>query len=71
MSFVMLDPKQIDMESLESVYTVFCHQIHFFPSREAALEWSNDSKYEFEILTVDEAFEAGATAFAELIEAAR
>ncbi len=32
-SFVLLDPEQIDMESLESVYMIFCHQIHFFSSR--------------------------------------
>ena len=70
-SFVLLDPDQIDMDSLESVYMVFCHQIHFSPSREAAIKWSADSEYEFAILTVDEAFEVGTTAFANLIEAAQ
>ena len=59
------------MESLESVYMVFCHQIHFFPSREAAEKWSADSEYEFAILTVDEAYEVGFIAFGNLIKAAQ
>jgi alkylmercury lyase len=70
-SFVLLDPEQIDMESLESVYMVFCQQIHFFPSGQAAEEWSGNSDYDFAILSVDEAFQVGSRAFASLIEAAR
>lgn len=70
-SFVMLDPEQIDMEKLESVYMVFCRQIHFFPSREAAESWSKDSEYQFEILSVEEAFEVGSKAFGKMIAAVR
>ncbi len=69
-SVVMLDPSQIDMESLESVYMVFCHQIHFFPSREDAELWSAESESDFAILSVDDAFEVGSIAFADLIEVA-
>ena len=70
-SFVLLDPEQIDMESLESIYMVFCHQIHFFPSREAAEKWSADSEYKFAIMSVDDAYEVGSVAFANLIKAAQ
>ena len=70
MSFVLLDPEQIDMDSMESVYMVFCHQIHFFPSKEAAEAWSKDSEYEFAILSVDEAFQVGTAAFQGTISAA-
>ena len=70
-SFVLLDSDQIDMDSMESIYMVFCHQVLFFPSREAAEKWSADSKYEFAIMSVDDAFQIGAVAFANLIKAAQ
>ena len=56
---------------MDSVYMVFCHQIHFFPSREVAEKWSADSEYDFAILSRDEAFEVGIKAAAKLIEAAQ
>ena len=62
-SVVLLDPEQIDMDSLESIYMTFCHQIYFFSSRTEAEEWTKDRGYDFAILSVDDAYRLGAVAF--------
>ena len=70
MSFVILESGDIDMESLESVWNVFCHQIHFFPNREEADQWTRDRDYNFAILSIDEAYEVGQRAFADMLRVA-
>lgn len=69
-TIVLVDPDGIDTGSLESVYTIFCHQVYFFSSREEAEEWTSDRDYDFAVLTVDEAFELGQKAFAGLLKLA-
>ena len=64
---VVLDDDQVDTSSLESIYMIFCHQIHFFSSRHEAEEWTAGRDYDFAILTVDEAFELGQLAFKGLL----
>ena len=66
-TIVLVDPEDIDMDSLESIYMTFCHQVFFFASREEAEEWTGDKDYNFAVLTVDEAFELGQKAFAGLL----
>ena len=70
-SFVILEPDDIDMDSLESLWMVFCHQIHFFPSRDEAVEWTADRGYKFAILSIEDAFEVGQLAFSNMIAASR
>ncbi|MCH7971624.1 MAG: hypothetical protein IH960_11375 [Chloroflexi bacterium] len=70
MSFVMLEPGDISTDSLESVYMLFCHQIHFFPNREEAEQWTRDRDYKFAILSIDEAYEVGQRAFADMLRVA-
>jgi alkylmercury lyase len=69
-SFVILDPEDIDTSSLESVWMTFCHQIHFFPSREEAEAWTSDRGYNFAILSIEDAFEVGQLAFADMLRVA-
>ena len=69
-SFVILDPEEIDTSSLESVWMTFCHQIHFFPSHKEAEAWTNDRGYNFAILSIKDAFEVGKLAFADMIRVA-
>ncbi|MEE8046735.1 MAG: organomercurial lyase [Dehalococcoidia bacterium] len=69
-SFVILEPEDIDVSSLESVWMVFCHQIHFFPSHEEAEAWTKDRDYNFAILSVEDAFEVGQLAFADMLRVA-
>ena len=70
-SFVILEPDEIDMGSLESVWMVFCHQIHFSPSREEAEAWTSGRGYKFAILSIEDAFAVGQIAFRDTIAAAR
>ena len=64
---VQLDSAQVDTSSLESVYMIFCHQIHFFSSRTEAEEWTSERDYDFAILSLDEAFELGQLAFKDML----
>jgi alkylmercury lyase len=47
-----------DMSSVESIWTTFCHHIHFFPSRAEAERWAA-GRTDIEILSVAEAHELG------------
>lgn len=69
-SFVILESDDIDTESLESVWMTFCHQIHFFPSKEEAEAWTKDRGYNFVILSVEDAFEVGQLAFSDMLKVA-
>ena len=64
-SIATIDPEVHDVSSVEAIWSNFCHQVYFFPTREEADEWAegNDN---IAILTVEEAYELGRLAFAEL-----
>lgn len=64
-SIATIDPEVHDVSSLEAIWSNFCHQVYFFPSREEADEWAA-GKSNIAILTVEEAYELGRLAFSSL-----
>ncbi len=64
-SIATIDLEVHDVSSIEAIWSNFCHQVYFFPTREEADEWA-EGKSNIAILTVEEAFEVGRLAFAEL-----
>lgn len=59
------------MDSLESLFMTFCHQIYCFPSFHEADAWTKSRDFAFAILSVEDAFHVGTVAFKNLIQAAR
>ena len=58
LSFVVVEPEDANMNSVESIWSTFCHHIYFFASREEAEQWAGSRK-DIEVLTVEQAFELG------------
>src|SRR5258706_4088461 len=56
LSFVIVEPEEANMNSVESIWNTFCHHIYFFASREEAEQWAGGSE-DIEILPVEQAFE--------------
>ncbi len=52
-------PAKHGLESVEEIWTTFCHHIHFFASPQAAQEWVAAQEQEIAILTIEEAFGLG------------
>ena len=55
-----------DATSVEAVWTNFCDQVHFFPSRQEAEEWAV-GKESISIFSVEEAYELAKRAFSSLL----
>lgn len=55
-------------ESVEEIWTVFCHYVHFFSSPEAASEWFSPRNMKAVILSIEEGYLVGRRAFQELLE---
>ncbi len=53
-------------QAVEDIWMVFCHQVHFFSSRESAEAWRSRSDQQIHLLTTHEAFDLGAKAFSKL-----
>ncbi len=68
-SVVVLDPDNGQADSVEEIWSQFCHQVYFFTSREEAEKWAAD-RHHIEVLTVKEAFELGRHAWSSVLEAA-
>ena len=66
MSIVVPPPGATD--SVENVWMTFCHQVHFFSSREAGKQFFADKEFEVYFLTLEEAFALGRLTFAPLYE---
>ena len=64
-SIATIDPEVHDVSSVEAIWGNFCHQVHYFASREEPDGWAK-GKDNIAILTVEEAYELGRLAFAEL-----
>ena len=64
-SIVTVDPR--DTASVEAIWSNFCHQVYFFPSRDEAELWA-EGKENIAILSVEEAYELGKLAFSKLLE---
>ncbi len=69
-TMVSLDASKHDADSVDAIWSNFCHQVYFFPSRTEADQWAT-SRDNINVLTVDEAFELGRQAFSKLLCYAR
>ena len=60
-SIVQVDPDADEMNSVEAIWTAFCHHVFFFASRQGAEAWAADraNRDAIEIVSVDEAFSLG------------
>ena len=56
LSFVIVEPEEANMNSVESIWNTFCHHIYFFASRKEAEKWA-DGRKDLEILPVEQAYE--------------
>ncbi len=65
-SIATIDPAIHDVSSVEAIWSNFCHQVFFFLSSDEAEEWA-EGKTNIAILPVDDAFELGKQAFADLL----
>jgi alkylmercury lyase len=65
-SIVIPEPGATD--SVEAVWMMFCHQVHFFASRGSGERFFEQKEMEVYFLTLDEAFELGRLAFAPVYE---
>ena len=59
-------PESGATESVEAVWMMFCHQVHFFTSRESAEEFFSGRDIEVYFLTIEEAFDLGRLTFGPL-----
>ena len=57
-SIAIVDPGDTTLEAVESIWTTFCHHIHFFASREEAVRWAA-GRDDITILTPDEGYRLG------------
>ncbi len=69
-TIVNLDASAHDADSIDAIWSNFCHQVYFFPSRTEADQWAT-GRDNINVLTVDEAFELGKQAFSKLLGYAR
>jgi alkylmercury lyase-like protein len=56
MSLVALDPRQLDLSSVEEVWSAFCTWVHFFATRAEAEEWAHQREG-IVIVTVREGYD--------------
>jgi alkylmercury lyase len=66
-SIVIPQPTTSGLESVEEIWTTFCHHVHFFASPQAVQEWVAARGQEIAILTIEEAFELGRLTLSELL----
>ncbi len=58
LSYILIDPFQSDLASVQALWGAFCCHIHFFASLEEAEQWV-DGRTDIAILTVEEGFALG------------
>jgi len=66
-SIVIPQPTTSGLESVEEIWTTFCHHIHLFASPQAAQEWVAAQGQQIAILTIEEAFELGRLTLSEVL----
>ena len=66
-SIVIPQPTKHGLESVEEIWTTFCHHIHFFSSPQAAREWFVARGQEIAILTIEEALRLGRLTLSEVL----
>lgn len=74
-SFVLVDPHQENMASVQAIWGTFCHHIHFFAARDEAEQWVRaKGRDDIVVLTVAEGFtragQVWSTLFPDLYHAA-
>lgn len=57
-SMVVIEAEAKDVNTVEAIWSNFCHHIHFFSSRAEAEQWAA-GRTDIEILSLDEGFELG------------
>src|SRR6266851_911615 len=67
-SIVIPQPTTSGLESVEEIWTTFCHHVHFFASPQVAREWVAAREQEIAILTIEEAFELGRLTLSEVLQ---
>jgi alkylmercury lyase len=67
-SIVTPQPSKSGPESVEQVWMVFCHQVHFFSNRQAASRWFSEKNLEGSFLSIEEGFELGSLAFKDILQ---
>jgi alkylmercury lyase len=66
-SIVIPQPTTSGLESVEEIWTTFCHHVYFFASPQVAQEWVAARGQEIAILTIEEAFELGRLTLSEVL----
>ncbi len=66
-SIVIPQPTTSGLESVEEIWTTFCHHVRFFASPQVAQEWVAARGQEIAILTIEEAFELGRLTLSEVL----
>ncbi len=57
-SIAIVDPNDTTLGSVQTIWTTFCHHIHFFATREEAVRWAA-GRGDIAILTPDEGHQIG------------
>ena len=65
-SIVSIDGESQDANSVEALWSNFCHQVYFFTNEREAEEWAED-KENISILSMEEAYELGKRTFSKLL----
>ncbi len=66
-TIVLLDPEKDTVSTLEQIYSLFCHNVLYFASREEGERWAEDKPWRVAVVSVAEAYEVGTKAFASLL----
>jgi alkylmercury lyase len=67
-SIVTPEPTKSGPESVEEVWMVFCHQVHFFSNLQSVSEWFSEKNFEGTFLSIEEGFELGVLAFKDILQ---
>ncbi len=67
-SIPVVNALEANVDTVQKIWTTFCHHMHFFASREEAQEWATD-RDNIEILSLDEGYALGKLIVAGLLAA--
>lgn len=69
-SMVVIEAEAENVNTVEAIWSSFCHHIHFFSSREEAEQWAA-GRTDIGILSLDEGFESGRQVAAHFLQYAQ
>ena len=67
-SIVIPKPTKQGPKSVEEIWNVFCHQVHYFSSSAAANQWFKGKNQDVVFLSIEDAYQLGRMAFEELLQ---